>query len=192
MHVSPFLTRHKPDAVHRRVIVDLSYPQGRSVNSGVDSDSYLNTPFLLTLPTIDNITQKVEENGKGSSLYKIDLSRAFRHVKINPKDYNLLGLYQDNLYFDLCLPFGFKHGSAILQQISDAVRFIMQKSGYQGYQVMNYIDEIIGHSVCSKANQSFDTLKALLGELGFDISQRKIEKLLLALKKYALGSKLIP
>ena len=76
IHVSPFLTRDKPGGTHRRVIVDLSYPHGYSVNAGVQSDTYLNT-----LPTIDNITNKVKQLGKGCHLYKIDLSRAFRHVK---------------------------------------------------------------------------------------------------------------
>ena len=65
MHFSPFLTWEKPGAPHRRVIVDLSCPPGYSVNAGVPADVYLDTPFLLTLPTIDTITQKVKENGKG-------------------------------------------------------------------------------------------------------------------------------
>ena len=118
MHFSPFLTREKPGAPHRRVI-----------------------------------------------------SRAFRHVKIDPKDYNLLGLSSDDIYFDSCLPFGFKFGSAIFQKLSDAVRYIMS---IFGFQVTNYIDDIIGHSVASKAGKSFDTLHKLLTELGFDISHKKV------------------
>ena len=107
IHVSPFLTRDKPGGTHRCVIVDLSFPHGCSVNAGVQSDTYLGTPFLLTLPTIDNITNKVKQLGKGFHLYKIDLSRAFRHVKLDPRDYNLLGLRLNGLYIDSCFPFGF-------------------------------------------------------------------------------------
>ena len=171
MHFSPFLTREKPGAKHRRVIVDLSLPHGSSVNAGVQPESYLGTPFLLTLPTIDTITQKVKENGKGSLLYKIDLSRAFRHVKLDPKDYNLLGLHLQGYYFDSCLPFGFKHGSAIFQRISNAIRYIMAQSNFQ---VTNYIDDIIEHAVCSQAYDSFDYLYKLLIDLGFDISEKKV------------------
>ena len=98
-----------------------------SVNAGVDSDTYIQTPFLLTLPTLDNITQKVKENGKGSLLYKVDLVKAFRHIKLNPRDYNLLGLFLNGIYYDSCLPFGFKHGSGIFQRMSDAVTYIMSK-----------------------------------------------------------------
>ena len=78
-------------------------------------------------------------------LYKIDLSQAFRHVKLDLKDYNLLGLYLEGAYFDCCLPFGFKHGSAILHRISDAIRFIMSKLNFH---VTNYIDDIIGQALC--------------------------------------------
>ena len=119
MHFSPFLTRDKPGAPHRRVIVDFSFPEGFSVNAGVNSDQYLDTPFLLTLPMLDNITNKVKQNGRGSMLYKIYLSRAFRHIKIDPKDDNLLGLQISNkIYYDSCLPFGFNHGSAMFQRIN--------------------------------------------------------------------------
>ena len=169
LHVSPFLTRDKPGGTHRRVIVDLSFPHGCSVNLGVQSEVYLGTPFLLTLLTIDNITSKVKQLGRGCHLYKIDLSRAFRHVKLDPKDYNLLGLRLNGLYIDSCLPFGFRHGSALFQRLSDAVRFIMAQ---KGFSVTNYIDDIIGHSVISKSNAS-QTLRALLLELGFDISEKK-------------------
>ena len=173
LHISPFLTRDKPGGAHRRVIVDLSFPHGHSVNAGVQSDTYLGTPFLLTLPTIDNITNKVKQLGKGCHLYKIDLSRAFRHVKLDPKDYNLLDLRLNDLYINSCLPFGFRHGSALFQRLSDAVRFIMAQ---KGFSVTNYIDNIIGHSVVSKSQDSYQNLRTLLTELGFDISEKKVVK----------------
>ena len=82
LHISPFMTGPKSTAEHKRVIIDLSFPKGNSVNSGVSSDHYLNTSFILPLPTIDNITQKVRKFGKGSLIYKIYISRAFRHIKL--------------------------------------------------------------------------------------------------------------
>ena len=42
---------------------------------------------MLTLPSIDCIINKGKQFGKGSLLYKIDISCAFRHVKIDPGDY---------------------------------------------------------------------------------------------------------
>ena len=64
-HISPFLTREKPNSENRRVIVDLSWPFGQSVNAGIDKTPYLGTYFLLTLPTIDHITDQLKFLGKG-------------------------------------------------------------------------------------------------------------------------------
>ena len=46
----------------------------------------------------------------------------------------------------------------------------------KGFSVTNYIDDIIGHSVVSQSNDSFQILRALLLELGFDISEKKVVK----------------
>ena len=81
------------------------------------------------------------------------------------------GLKLDDLYIDSCLPFGFRHGSALFQRLSDAICFIMAQ---KGFAVTNYIDDIIGHSLVSKSRASFDALRALLEELGFDISEKKV------------------
>ena len=165
------MTREKADSDKRRVIIDLSFPSGHSVNDGVTPEIYLGTPFLLTLPTIDDITSKIIKLGRGSLLYKIDVSRAFRHVKIDPRDYSLLGLKLQDYFIDTCLPFGFRHGSAIFQRLSDAVRHFMRQ---EGFQVTNYIDDVIGHATVSQAGPSFQFLKALLRELGFDLSAKKM------------------
>ena len=111
LHRSPFMTRDKLDSPHRRVIIDLSFPHGNSVNSGIARDTYLDTPFILKLPTIDNITNEIKSLGRGCKLYKAYISRAFRHVKLDPRDYDLLGLHHNNWFLDTCLPFGYRHGS---------------------------------------------------------------------------------
>ena len=49
LHVPPFMNRDKPDSNKRRVIIDLSYPIGASVNAGVGKDTYLGIEFILTL-----------------------------------------------------------------------------------------------------------------------------------------------
>ena len=42
---------------------------------------------------MDNITDEVLKLGKGCKIFKVDISRAFRHVPIDPGDLDLLGLY---------------------------------------------------------------------------------------------------
>ena len=98
------MTREKPNAPHRRVIADLSFPHGKSVNAGIQKDIYLGTPFLLKLPTIDTITDQIKKLDKGCMLYKVDVSRAFRQIKLDPSGYDLLGLCHVSWYIGLhCL-----------------------------------------------------------------------------------------
>ena len=87
----------------RHVIVDLSWPQGASVNAGIDKSSYLTSIFELTFPTVDDITSELKSLGRGALLYKVDISRVFCHVKVDPGDYDLLGLYWKGLF---CVGYG--------------------------------------------------------------------------------------
>ena len=161
LHHSPFMTREKPRAPNRRVIIDLSYPKGQSVNAGVHRDTYLGTPFILTLPKIDTITSAVKKWGKGCHIYKLDISRAFRHIKLDPSDYDLLGLHHYGHYVDTCLPFGYRHRSAIFQRLSN-------------YDVINYIDDVIGISLPSVTGKAFTELQSLVLQLGFEVSVKKL------------------
>ena len=170
-HISPFLTREKPNSENRRVIVDLSWPLGESVNGGIDKHSYLGTDFTLSLPTIDHITDQVKAIGRGCQLYKVDISRAFRHIKVDPLDYDLLGLSWRQVFLDTCVPFGSRHGSQIFQRCSDAVRFIMRKNGHK---IVGYVDDYIGFGTPIEAEASFQTLVDLLQRLGLTISEKKL------------------
>ena len=49
MQFSPFLTHEKLNSAKHRVIVDLSWPHGASINDGVASDQYLGTKIKLGL-----------------------------------------------------------------------------------------------------------------------------------------------
>ena len=80
LHISPMMTREMPNVPQRRLIIDLSFPQGQSVNAGIVKDIYLNTVFTVNLPTIDHITEQVKALGKGCILYKVVMSQAFRHM----------------------------------------------------------------------------------------------------------------
>ena len=170
-HISPFMTHPKANSDTRRVIIDLSWPKGYSVNDGVDKSTYMGTDFHLTFPTIDDLTTELVKLGRGAHLYKIDVSRAFRHLPIDPFDYDLLGLYWDGFYLDKNLPFGTRHGSQFFQRTSDTVRYVMRQGGFD---VLNYIDDFLGFGVPSVAKQSFDALFDVMLNLGLTISQKKL------------------
>ena len=72
-HCSPFMTRSKPKSDRCRVIVDLSWHHGASVNAGIDKASYLDSAFELTFPTVDDITSELKRLGCGALIYKVDV-----------------------------------------------------------------------------------------------------------------------
>ena len=150
-HISPFMSREKPQSNNRRVMIDLSWPLGQSVNSGINKTSYLGTDFTLVLPTVDHITDRLKLLGRGAHIYKLDISQAFRHIKVDPLDYNLLGLQWRHVYVDTCIPFGSRHGSQIFQRLSDVVHYMMRR---MGHSVINYVNDYVGFGVLSDAKRS--------------------------------------
>ena len=135
------MTRAKQNSEKRRTIVDLSWPKGHAVNTGVHKNIYLGIYFKLQYPSIDNITMALNNLGPGAMLYKVDISRAFRHIMIDPKDKDFLDISHNNLYLDQSLPFGFRHGSVFFQRCSDAIHHIIHQHGFPG--LWNYIDDLI-------------------------------------------------
>ena len=113
LHVSPFMTREKPDSSVRRTIVNLSWPESYSGNAGVARDEYLGLKFLWHYPSVDDIVNKLNELGLGTFMFKVDISRAFCQLKVDPGDIDLLGLKQDAYFIDQLLPFGYRHGSIL-------------------------------------------------------------------------------
>ena len=172
-HISPFLTRDKPNSNNRRVILDLSFPPGNSVNAGVPKDRYLGSYFELKYPSVDDIVHSLKQLGPTALLYKIDISRAFRHIRIDPGDLDLLGIKHGDYFIDGTLPFGFRHGSVFFQRCTDAIRYIM-KDTFQFYNLYNYIDDLIYIGLPDDIYHSFHTLMDLLQDLGLEISTSKL------------------
>ena len=168
-HCSPFMTRSKPN--RHRVIVDLSWPIGASVNVSIDKSSYLTSNFDLTFPTVDDITSELKRLGRGPLLYKVDVSRAFRHVKVDPGDYDLLGLHWKGHYVDSCILFGTCHRSQIFQRLIDDIRFMMCQ---KDYTIINYIDDYVGLVMPSVVSASYITSLNFISELGLTVSKKKL------------------
>ena len=80
-HCSPLLTGPK-DGDKRRVIMDLSYPKGNSVNDFVDKDAFDGTQFTLCFPTVDDIADDIIACKDDPVLFKVDMARAFRNLLI--------------------------------------------------------------------------------------------------------------
>ena len=107
-------------------------------------------------------------------LYKIDLQRAFRNLRVDPLDYKALGLrWRDVTYVDVGIPFGLKQGAASCQLSTDAITYLMWT---QRHFCVNYLDDVFGVSPPSSANNTFSTLMNLLDALGLPVNFKKVEK----------------
>ena len=114
--ISLLSTRPKKDSMDRRVILDLSFPMGHSVNDGMEKDNYLGFQAKLSFPRIDDFAIRIHQLGKGCLMFKIDLSRYFRQLPLDPGDYSLIGYsIEGKIYFDKVLPMGMRTAPYIAQ-----------------------------------------------------------------------------
>ena len=106
------------------------------------TDKYLETEFTLKYTSIDDIVQHVVDLRDNCLLFKIDLKRAFRQLKLDPIDIQHTGLvWNGKFYIDTSIPFSYRHGSLACQRVTDAIRYIVHN---KGFQIFNYIDNFIG------------------------------------------------
>ncbi len=61
--ISPLSTTEKKDSTDRQVILDLSFPEGRSVNSGIPIKEYLGSAIDLWFSTVDDMSLLIMKKG---------------------------------------------------------------------------------------------------------------------------------
>ena len=103
LHISRFGVipkKHQPGKW--RLILDLSSPDGHSVNDGIRKD-----PFTVQYMKVDDIIDGIMSLGRGTLLAKFDVESAYRIIPVHPNDLYLLGMqWQGNYFVDITLPFG--------------------------------------------------------------------------------------
>ena len=177
LHISPFMTREKAGLDTRRTIIDLSCPKGLSVNDGVSSLVYFNTDFELKYPSVNLMVNRLNALGPSAKIFKVDISRAFRHVRIDPGDIDLLGLrFRNKYYADLAPPIWISLGIIFFSKLSHSIRYIMAQYGHP--YLHNYIDDLLYCCLPSKIHSAYEFLVQLLQELGLDISHKKLRQVL--------------
>ena len=170
-HCSPLLTRPK-DGNKRRIILDLSYPNGASVNDQVERQLFDKQPFILRFPTIDDIVQEVVKDSVDKSIFKIDIGHAFRNLRVDPADALKFGIrWKQKSYVDGAVAFGWVHGSTAFQMVSDAIVHIMST---RGYKIFAYIDDFVAILPSDVATEAFQALYDLIRELGLPINPDKV------------------
>ena len=120
---------------------------------------------------MDNIVDAIKNVKGRATLAKIDISRAFRNLRVDPSDAFKFGIkWKDKYYLDRAVAFGWVHGTAAFQMTSDAVIHIMAK---EKCHIFAYIDDFILVSEDNDADRHFQKLSALFTGLGLPM---KIDK----------------
>ena len=139
----------------------------------MDINHYADTEYVLTFPSIDTVIKRILDCGNDCFIAKIDISRAFRHLPVDPRDISSLGLYWEGSYYlDFRVPFGYRTGSGNFQRTSDAVRYIMSEK--YNHHVINYCDDFLLINNFEKCEESFKILSKLLRDLGFTLAEKKL------------------
>ena len=133
------MTAEKKDSVKRRVIIDLSFPEGGSVNDGVARIFVQGHESNYILPTVHDLAHRITSLGRGALIWKTDLQRAYRQLQSDPLDYPLMGIaHHGRHYIDICPSFGSRGSSEAQQRVSTAVCYLM---GLQGFDTLTYVDD---------------------------------------------------
>ena len=107
------------------MIVDLSYPDGHSVNDHIPSSL-----CTVDYSSVDRALQFITRLGRDTLLLKIDLKGAYRIVPLHPQDRHLFGVTWDNwVYVDQVLPFGQRSAPVIFTAVADAIGWALLEAG---------------------------------------------------------------
>ena len=169
---NPLGARVKPDG-SVRIILDLSQPDGNSVNDHIDRDS-----FSLQYVTMDQAVAALFDAGPQDALMaKADLKHAFRLIPVHPTQWWLLGFcWRGQYFFDVRLPFGLRSACSIFNDLAtvlrDAVSFHSASPS-----VFNYLDDFFffspaGSPLCAAAYHMF---LSLCDTCGFPVAHDKCQ-----------------
>ena len=170
--ISPLSTRPKKESAERRIILDLSFPIGQSVNDGILKDNYMGFHAKLTFPRVDDFAYRIYTLGKGCMMFKIDLSRYFRQLPLDPGDYSLIGyVINGKVFFDKVLPMGMRSAPYIAQRVTNAIAFIHRQLKFF---LLNYVDDFVAAEIKEQIWEAYQALTNLLEQLRVDTSKDKI------------------
>ena len=154
-----------------RLIQDLSHPEGRSINDGIDRDL-----CSLTYVTVDRAVEQIIKLGRGTLMAKVDIKQAYRNIPIHPEDRHLLGMQFDGqVYLDTTLPFGLRSAPKIFTALADALEWILRRQGVEW--LMHYLDDYLtlGAPGSHECAQNLNIITDCCNHLGVPLKQEQLE-----------------
>ena len=154
-----------------RLITDLSFPEGGSVNDGIDPAC-----CSLQYTSVEKIAEAAQSLGVGALLAKLDVRSAYLLVPVQPADRPLLSfIWKGRVFVDGMLPFGLRSAPKIFTAVADALAWIIRARGVR--HVDHYLDDFVtfgpaGSEECAHALQ---TICQTCAELGVPLAMEKLE-----------------
>ena len=154
-----------------RLILDLSSPDGFSVNDGIDGSQ-----CSLSYVSIDDAVKLIRTYGKGALMAKVDIKSAYRAIPVHPDDRALLGMvWKGQLFIDKALPFGLRSAPIIFTAVADAAEWVIRQEVQS--TVIHYLDDFLvvappQSSVCAESLQS---VLQVFEMLGLPVAEDKLE-----------------
>ena len=138
IHCSPLGVIPKKNRPNKwRLIINLSAPEGYSVNDGIGKEL-----SSVSYISVDNVVARILKLGRGALLAKMDIKQAYRNVPVSPEDRVLLGMcWEGKVYVDTALPFGLRSAPLIFTALAEALLWIMRQKGASN--TVNYIDDFV-------------------------------------------------
>ena len=171
VQVSRFGVIPKSTAGKWRLILDLSWPDGHSVNDGIDSDL-----CSLSYVSVDDAARAATRLGQGALLAKVDIKSAYRMVPVHPEDRLLLGMsWNGALYVDAALPFGLRSAPKIFNAVADTVEWILKQEGVAC--VFHYLDDflLVGSPSSNQCEEHLKILLMTFERLNIPVAMEKLE-----------------
>ena len=161
--------KHRPNKW--RLITDLSFPAGYSVNDAID-------PALCSLQyiSVDQVAIASLALGRGALLAKADIQSAYRLIPVHPEDRIWLGMqWKGALFVDGMLPFGLRSAPKIFSAVADALEWCIHRRGVQS--IFHYLDDfvVMGGPGSDTCKRSLDLLISECHTLGVPLAAEKME-----------------
>ena len=171
VQISRFGVIPKRNSSGWRLILDLSSPEGWSVNDGIDPDL-----CSLSYVSIEDAARAIVKSGQGSKLAKIDIKNAYRIVPVHPEDRVLLGMvWDEGLYVDAVLPFGLRSAPKVFTAIADALEWVIKREGVQ--KLFHYLDDflIVAPPASKQCEEDLQKLLVIFDRLHIPVAASKLE-----------------
>ena len=168
--VSPLGVVPKKEPGSFRLIHDLSFPHGSSVNDAIAQEQ-----STVTLESFDDVTRLVVDLGYNCLIAKADIQEAFRIVPISPRDYHLLGFkLNGSFYFDKVMPMESSSSVRTFEAFSTALQWILVNR-FDFSHVSHIVDDFIfvGPESSNSCRLALDRVFSVCSDIGVPIKHDK-------------------